>query len=203
MTGRALARGLPLPFRDRGGWRAEIGSDSELRRWVYPGLTEELRELAASIADPALKLRAFATPDAMRAHLPRGWHVEAPSFAMVERADQIRPAALAPGYRLELQDDGSAVHAFGLTASGELAAWGHGGAGPKAFVCDRIVTQPDHRRRGLASAIMAALHDARDKTAPRLLVATVAGRQLYESLGWHVVAPYASAHWVGDSPVKN
>ena len=163
-----------------------------------------MRALALDIADPALKLRALATPDAMQAHLPEGWIVEAPSFAMVGPADQGRSVNLAEDYRLEVQRDVTAVHAFVLTKEGELAASGHGGEGPRAFVCDRIVTQPEHQRRGLASVVMAVLEeDRRDRSKPQLLVATVAGRALYESLGWRVVAPYASAHWVGDSPVKN
>ena len=204
ITGRALARGLPLPFPDRGGWRAEIGSDSERRRWIFSALTAELRHLAEEIADPALKLRALATPDAMRAHLPAGWRVEAPSFAMAGPSGEGPEVALSGGYRLEVQAGGTAVHAFVRREDGELAAWGHGGAGPYAYVSDRIVTQPDHRRRGLATGIMAALSRARpERAAPMLLVATEAGRPLYEALGWRVVAPYASASWAGDSPVQN
>ena len=112
--------------------------------------------------------------------------------------------ALPQDYRLEIQSGQTAVHAFVLAGDGTLAAWGHGGAGSHAFVFDRIVTQPDHRRRGLATAIMAALSYARpDRMVPSLLVATEAGRQLYERLGWRVVAPYASASWAGDSPVQN
>ena len=204
ITGRALARGLPLPFPDRGGWRAEVGSESERRRWIFPALTVEMRQLASEIADPRLKVRAFATPEAMRAHLPESWQVEAPSFAMAGSETAPGEPTLPSGYRLEVQAGRRAAHAFVMTHAGELAAWGHGGASPQAFVFDRIVTQPDHRRRGLASAVLAALGRACPyRPAPSLLVATEAGRHLYESLGWQVVAPYASASWVGDSPVQN
>jgi len=74
-TGRSLARGLPLPFSDRGGWRAEIGSDNERRRWLFAALTPDLRALAESISEPGLNLRALATPAAMQAFLPTGWSV--------------------------------------------------------------------------------------------------------------------------------
>lgn len=123
---------------------------------------------------------------------------------MAGPSEQMPAAGLCSGYRLEVQAGGATVHAFVLADDGELAAWGHGGAGPRAFVFDRIVTQPCHRRRGLATAVMAALSAARpDRTAPCLLVATEAGRELYERLGWRVVAPYASACSTGDSPVQN
>jgi len=204
VTGRSLARGLPLPFADRGGWRAEIGSDSEIRRWVYPALTDELRALADEIASPGLNLRALATPSAMRNFLPSGWAVQASSYAMASPAYRSSPEPLPQGYRLELQRGPQAAHAFVLSFEGELAAWGHLGIGEHAAVADRIVTHPEHRRRGLGRAVMSALATARsDPGQPQILVATEAGRQLYESLGWRVLSPYASASWAGDSPVQN
>ena len=204
MTGRSLARGLPLPFADRGGWRTEIGSDSEQRRWVFASLTPEMRSLAESITGPGLNLRALATPDAMRAFLPPGWCVQASSYAMTGPARRPWPLALRGGYRLELRDEEHAAHAFILCGDGELAASGHAGIGEQAFVYDRIVTQTGHRRQGLGRVIMTALATTRrDPAQPQLLVATEAGRRLYEALGWRVVAPYASASWTGDSPVQN
>ena len=203
-TGRSLARGLPLPFSDRGGWRAEIGSDNERRRWLFAALTPDLRALAESISEPGLNLRALATPAAMQAFLPTGWSVQAASFAMVGPSGPTPPVALPPRYRLELRQGRTAAHAFILDADGELAAWGHAGVGENAFVYDRIVTQPGHRRKGLGRAIMASLGQGRrDPGQAQLLVATEVGQMLYRSLGWKVIAPYASAGWTGDSPVQN
>jgi hypothetical protein len=91
-----------------------------------------------------------------------------------------------------------------LRDTGELAASGHGGIADSAFVFDRIVTQVGHQRLGLGRAIMQALgQHGSAKQLPGLLIATEAGRKLYESLGWEVVAPYASASWTGESPVHN
>ena len=105
---------------------------------------------------------------------------------------------LPPSYRLETQACSTSAHVFILTARGELAASGHGGTGIQAIVYDRIVVHPDHQRRGLGKAVMAALGTAQaSPTLPHLLVATAAGRELYQTLGWRVIAPYASASWIG------
>jgi GNAT superfamily N-acetyltransferase len=203
-TGRSLARGLPAPFADRGGWRAEIGSDPERRRWLFASLTPDLHALAESISEPGFNLRALATPAAMQACLPAGWSVQAASFAMVGPSGRAPPVTLPARYRLELREEGAAAHAFVFHADGDLAAWGHSGVGENAFVYDRIVTQPGHRRQGLGRAIMASLGQARrDPGQAQLLVATEAGRMIYRSLGWKVIAPYASASWTGDSSVQN
>lgn len=203
LTGRSLARGLPLPVADRGGWRAEIGSEGEARRWVYPSLCPELRAVAGEIAEPGLNLRALATPAAMQAFLPPGWLVEPSSYTMT--GPRPTPAATLPaGYRLETHGRGGAWHAFILSRDGQLAASGHLGVGEQAAVYDRIVSHPGHRRQGLGRAIMGALAAAEfDQSLPQLLVATQAGRRLYAQLGWREIAPYASARWIGDSPVQN
>lgn len=204
ITGRSLARGLPMPFADRGGWRAEIGSHSETRRWVFANVTPELRALAAEIRKPGLNLRVLATPEAMQAALPRGWQVQPASYAMVASGPAPPPDPLTGGYRIEVQCGAHAAHVFVLADDGQLAASGHLGIGPRAAVADRIVTHPAHRRRGLGRAIMIALASCRsDAAQPQLLVATEMGRQLYEALGWRVLAPYAIASFVGDSPVQN
>ena len=203
LAGRSLARGLPLPFFDHGAWRAEVGSDIELRRWVFAALTPEFRALAATIADPRLRLRAMASDEVMRAALPGGWDLGPPSFAMTGSLSPIGPAPLPPGYRVEARGGVHDSHVFVFAPTGDLAASGHLGHSRDALVVDRIVTEAPHRRRGLARVVMAGLAElvAAD-TRPGLLVATIAGKPLYESLGWRVISPYASATYVGDSPVQ-
>jgi GNAT superfamily N-acetyltransferase len=81
-----------------------------------------------------------------------------------------------------------------LTAEGELAASGHAAESHGVFIYDRIVVEPEHRRRGLGKALMAALSGRRQSlTAKPVLVATEAGRALYSTLGWALHAPYTTA----------
>lgn len=204
ITGRALARGLPRPFPDRGGWRAEVGADNELRRWIFPGLTPELHALASEIDDPHQKLRVLAASDATAVFLPHGWKVEAPSFAMTRDRSSSPGISLPDRYRVEVQGGDRSIHVSVLDGSGVLAASGHAGVAAEALVFDRIVTQPAYRRMGLGTVVMNALANAAHRPPGAcLLVATEMGRLLYERLGWRVVSPYASAAWVGDSPVQN
>ncbi len=101
---------------------------------------------------------------------------------------------LADGYRITTEQSGPVVAVRILGETGELAASGYGAETDHVFVYDRIVTEPAHRRKGLGHVLMQTLHAARrDPDSLELLVATDDGRALYETLGWRVVAPYASA----------
>lgn len=63
-------------------------------------------------------------------------------------------------------------------------------AGGAALCVSRVDTHPDHRRRGLATAVMELAHaDAAGLGALRsVLVATEVGAALYEKLGYQVLA---------------
>jgi GNAT superfamily N-acetyltransferase len=82
-----------------------------------------------------------------------------------------------------------------LDAGGQTAAQGRVVLHQGCAVFDRIETHELHRRRGLATAVMAALDLlARQAGASeRLLVATEAGQALYCSLGWRELSPYSTA----------
>ena len=62
-------------------------------------------------------------------------------------------------------------------------------------VFDQIVTDEGHRRLGLGTVVMVKLDALAEKSGvtERLLVATEAGRALYERLGWSVLAPWSTA----------
>ena len=202
IAGRALARGLPTPFRDRGGWRAEVGTDTEKRRWLFDSLNADVLALASEIEEPGLNIRVFCESDVLQAALPPGWKVGAPSYAMVATV-ACRERAIPAGFRLDAQYDSSCAHVTILTDAGELAASGHAGIGPDAFVYDRIRTMPEYGRLGLGTAVMHALAKSLPHPAlPQLLMATEAGRMLYETLGWQIVSPYASAGWVGQKATR-
>jgi GNAT superfamily N-acetyltransferase len=61
-------------------------------------------------------------------------------------------------------------------------------------VYDRIVTAPEHRRRGLGRALMHALGAARrSASSTQVLVATAEGMALYGTLGWELRSLFTTA----------
>ncbi len=75
-------------------------------------------------------------------------------------------------------------------ASGRLILVGRYG------IIDNIYTDPEHRKRGLATRIVADLTRAGRFAGVKtgLLVATSKGYTLYLKMGWEVHAPYTSAY---------
>ena len=87
------------------------------------------------------------------------------------------------------------IQALAATCDGLVAASGVIAVSDEDAVAHGIRTNEDHRRRGLASAIMTALVqeaiEAGAKTG--LLVASAQGKKLYESLGWKAKASVVTA----------
>ncbi len=99
-----------------------------------------------------------------------------------------------PRYTIEVKRTGMVSEARIFTEAGALAASGYAAETNDVFVYDRIITEPDHRRRGLGRALMQTLHDTRQNpSATELLVATEEGRALYSALGWATISPYSTA----------
>lgn len=77
-----------------------------------------------------------------------------------------------------------------------------GGEALLAAAIDTVMTHPDHRGRGLASALMERAHQAaRARGADLMVLYTAAGsgpQRLYERLGYQVSATFA--YWVGTVP---
>ena len=201
VRGWALARETAPPTPHADGHRVEVGWPNQARRFVFPTLSDEIRRLGSGVDEPFVFLKACAPPEALRGVLDEPWSVADPSY-MMTLADLDRPTPLAPlGYQLEIQAGPSGPIAV-VTSSGDIAASGRVAVVGDLAVYDRIVTDPDHQRRGLGAVVMAALgRAARDLGARRgALVATEAGRGLYESLGWRLHSLYATAVILGPAP---
>jgi ribosomal protein S18 acetylase RimI-like enzyme len=77
-----------------------------------------------------------------------------------------------------------------VTDDGDLAASGHVAVADGFAVFDRIVTEPNFRRRGLGSFVMRALTAAVSEHGADqgLLIASIDGQHLYHHLGWSDVS---------------
>jgi GNAT superfamily N-acetyltransferase len=193
LTARSLARGLPAPVADHGGFRVDTNSDAEIRRWVFPHMVDGLVELARTINAPGHLLKLCGTEDELRSALPAGWRLHSQAYFMSAGQSGVeRP--LPSGYDIAADRDGAVTAVRIRAGDGELAASGYAAEADGVFVYDRIVTAAAHRRKGLGGALMTALRrEKQNRQAPELLVASEDGRALYASLGWRTISPYNTA----------
>lgn len=206
VDGWVVSRGAADPVAQPWGWSIDVGNFKESGRHVVAdGDQATVRKLAENSAAPGRWLKVFL-PAATVAHdaphaaeeviapwLVPGWEFDRPGFLMTTR---LRHTAVQvpDGYRLRRWLRGGVTHVAVLTPDGALAARGRiTPTGPTA-VADRIETSPLHRRTGLGSLVMRTLHNAALEQGAQtgVLVGTVEGRALYESLGWTTHAPMAS-----------
>jgi hypothetical protein len=193
LSARSVARGLPLPVPDRGGFRVDTNSDVEVVRWVFPRMGPGLEELAHSIDKPRHLLKLCGSGDELQAALPAGWELHTSSHFM-QATEWPAERRLTKGYRIELTRAGMVSRAKIFSEEAALAASGYAAETKGVFIYDRIVTEIEHRRRGLGHALMTALRTTRRQPdSSELLVATDEGRALYETLGWKTISPYSTA----------
>jgi GNAT superfamily N-acetyltransferase len=191
---RSVARSLPAPIRDRGGFRVETNSEKEVRRWVFPQLDAGIRQVGIEAALPRHFVKLCGTDADLRNQLPANWTMLPASYFMMAGAVDHPSRPLPAGYTLQRSRKDRTVSVRVNAPNGSLAASGHAAEAAGVFIYDRIETEPEHRRRGLGNAVMKALSTERSSSdAPQLLVATEIGRELYTTLGWRVLSPYATA----------
>ena len=199
IRGWALTRQVAAPVPHADGFRIEVGLPTQAARYVFRRPSPALRALGETITAPWIHLKACATSDELRALLPARWRLEEQHWMM---ACDARPFpgtdALPLGYAMQVDDDGARsglAHVRIVDADGAPAASGHLALAGGFAIYDRIVTEPAHQRRGLGRAVMRtlqALAHAHGRHAGAL-VATDPGRALYESIGWRLHAPWATA----------
>ncbi len=199
IRGWALTRDVDPPVAHADGFHIAVGIPRQAARYVFPRPSLAIADLGASITQPWVYIKAAATSEQLRALLPARWRIEDLHYMMTCDARSFPGSGGVPaGYAVEVDDASTAAglaHVRVAAPDGTLAASGHLALGERLAIYDRIVTEPAHQRRGLGRAVMHALQ-ALGRAHGRhegVLVATDAGRALYESLGWRLHAPWAGA----------
>ena len=191
---RSMARGLPQPVRDEGGWRVDTASAAETARYVFAAPADGIRRLGRTIDQPRLFLKLCGSAQEMQALLPDGWLIQTTGWMMVHPGEAALHAPLAAGFRMEMASAEATTSARIVTHEGHLVASGYAAEHAGVFVYDRILVEPPYRRQGFGRALMAALGAARRSPASQpVLVATEQGRALYATLGWQLHSPYTTA----------
>lgn len=192
--GWTVSRGTPPPVAVPGGWRIKVGLPNHTVRYVLPAYVPELVEQAHA--------QGTWVKICDRAQLDSRWTVEPLEYLMTRHLYSADRVQAPPEYTLRVSD--GPVTRVAVEHAGVTAARGQLGLAGEFAVVDQVVTEPAHRRRGLATVVMLALADAavRQGAHTGVLVATEDGRALYSSLGWSLVAPVTSAWISREQPAR-
>lgn len=195
IKGWTIARETAAPVKTSDAFRVDVGWPQQKIRYVFPGITDELRELAGLVTEPWIFLKV-CVPAAMLDFLPDRWVLQPAGFMMTCSVPMyLKNDVLPDGYRIKLQDQLPVPVVKIYTLDGELAAIGRIALVDHFVIYDRIETHKDHRRRGLAAIVMHNLEAIGQAYGgyKGVLVATAQGKVLYEALGWEMHACYTTA----------
>lgn len=191
-VGWGLARHFPPATLVAGGLVVMVGERGREVEYVvlYPSAQRPLAQLAASTPGAwftAVTLDREATEGVVSA---AGLTLAPTEWLMRRDLADYPEAQLPDGYQSEVRTEGQVVTARIFTDDGLLAASGRMAVPGTDAVADKIMTVPEHRRRGLGSVVMSELVAAarRRGAVTGLLIASAAGRKLYEAAGWDTVA---------------
>lgn len=195
LTGWSLSRELPLPTTFKSGFKVEVGYENQKTRYVFPNLNEDFTALANTIVEPWVFLKVCAAPEALKNILPSRWVIEPQGYFMSCSQQMTgKPVSLSDGYKIE-SEEYKATYVIKIRANnGEIAAIGRIVVVDDIAVYDRIATDSNHKRKGLATVVMKELQKitVSKGISSNYLVATEEGKLLYQSLGWELSCLYTS-----------
>lgn len=195
LKGWSLSRKLPLPVRFKSGFKVDVGYERQNARYLFPKLTEDFVELSKSINDPWIFLKVLASPEEVKNYVSEKWIIQPQGYLMSCFHSMVFPNISLPNnYKLEFESYNTTFVIKIITQNNELASIGRVVIVDDFAVYDRILTEENHRKKGLATLIMKELEKiALSKgNSKNILVATKAGKSLYQSLGWEVSSLYTS-----------
>lgn len=196
LRGWSLSRSLPLPERYRSGFKVEVGEEKQKIRYVFPELNDDFIQLAESVTEPWIYLKVCVSPEQLKSLVPERWEFQPEGYMMHCRHPMVIPdIALTDNYSVKIRCITSEYFTVRvLYNTTEQAAIGRLIIVDDIAVYDRVVTEEGHRRKGLASIVLAKLEEiALSKgVSNNFLVATQQGKLLYESLGWKLYSSYTS-----------
>lgn len=196
LNGWSTSRNLPLPVPFRSGFKVDVGYDNQKTRYVFPELNEDCIALSENIDEPCVFLKICAAVDDVKKVISNKWTIQQQAYMMAcFHSMNFQDVQLAAGYKMEIDIYNSVYVLKILTQNGEMASIGRVVMADDLAVYDRIETSKCHRRKGLARFLMKQLENIAVSKGvfKNFLVATEAGKLLYESLGWELYSLYTSA----------
>ena len=184
--GWSVSRGRPMPTAVVGGVRIDVVSPGHGARYVLKTLDRALIErLRGSGTAIGVEIKTLGDSAALRAWLGDAWS-SYPACKLMTSEFTRGHVPLLGAYTSRLSTDRASMVAAVLDGEGavvssaRLVRWGPYG------IVDQVATVPAHRRRGLATAVMAMLGQwaVSNGLHTGVLSATEQGAFLYGQLGW-------------------
>ncbi|SEM82045.1 Acetyltransferase (GNAT) family protein [Chryseobacterium taichungense] len=190
----SLSRQLPLPVHYKSGLMVDVREEKQSKRYVFPTCNDDFFELAQTINEPWIFLKVCASFEEFKDKIPERWVLQPQGYMMycsspMEFADKNLPDK----YRFEYKQYES-TFLVNIMENNVVASSGRIVFVDDLAVYDRIFTEKDHRRKGLASFLMKELEKIALSKGffNNFLVATEQGKKLYELLGWKLYSLYTS-----------
>jgi Predicted acetyltransferase len=190
----SLSRQLPLPVRYKSGLMVDVGEKKQRTRYVFPNCNDDFFELAETINEPWVFLKVCTFFNEFKNKIPERWMLQPQGYMMYCSSPMtFTDKNLPDEYRFEYRQYES-TFVVNIMINNKVASSGRIVFVDDLAVYDRILTENDHRRKGLAGLVMKELEKiALSKGfSHSFLVATEQGKKLYESLGWKLYSPYTS-----------
>lgn len=195
LKGWSLSRDLTLPFKYKSGFKVDVGDQKQKTRYVFAKANDDFIQLTKLIEEPWVFLKVCASFDDFKDRISEKWEVQPQGYMMSCFHPMNFPnVSLHDDYKVECDQYNSTFVIKIVTKNGELASIGRVVLIDDLAVYDRISTENNHRRKGLATFLMKELEKiALSKGIfNNFLVATEEGKTLYESLGWELYSLYTS-----------
>lgn len=195
LKGWCLSREVPFPVQYKSGFNVIVGDETQKERFVFPQLNNDFFELADSIEEPWIYIKVSTSPDEFMGKIPERWKLQSQGYMMTCFHPMNFPEiSLAEGYHLEFSEYNTTFVVSIVAENGEQASIGRVSLINDVAVYDRIITEKNHQRKGLASFLLKELEKiALSKGfSNNLLVATEEGKLLYETLGWQMYCLHSS-----------
>lgn len=190
-----LSRELPLPTKFLSGYKVDVGYEKQKARYVFTELNDDFIRLAETISEPWIFLKVCSSPEEAQNSISDKWIVQPQGYMMSCKSPMNIPEVRLPDdYEIEFYNYNVTTVMKVITKNGDLASIGRVVIVDDLAVYDRIITEVNHQRKGLATFLVMELEKiALSKNIHRnFLVATEEGKLLYRSLGWEVCSPYSS-----------
>ncbi|REC42045.1 GNAT family N-acetyltransferase [Chryseobacterium sp. 5_R23647] len=191
----SLSRQLPLPTKFKSGFKVDVCYEKQKTRYIFAELNDDFIQLTKTIKETWVFLKVCAAPADLINLISDQWVIQPQGYMMnCSSPMNIQKITLPDNYKVDVKNYNSTTLIKVLTKEGELASIGRITIVEDLAIYDRISTEENHKRKGLATYLIAELEKiaVSQNVHENFLVATEQGRSLYQSLGWKVCSLYTS-----------